>query len=85
MTQITDAMCEAAIDADAQDRIQGCSYKARHVIYDVWLPVTEQVIWSAPVAGADEYQAFQKQCRIERMRKVLDAALAVSSQDRGSL
>jgi hypothetical protein len=73
--QVTDAMCEAAIDADAPDRIQGFSYKSRHVIRDVW---ADQEIWSAPVAGPDEYQAFQRQCRIERMRKTLEAALTVT-------
>ncbi len=76
---VTDAMCEAAIEADVRDRIQGFSYKARHVIRDVSLPPDQQEIWSAPVVGPDEYQAFQKQCRIERMRKVLEAALATQA------
>lgn len=72
---ITDVMCEAAISADVADRIQGFSYEKRHVIRDVWMPPQEQELWSAPVAGPDEYQAFQRQCRIERMRRVIAAAL----------
>jgi hypothetical protein len=81
---VTDAMCEAAIDAEdaVVDRIQGFSYNTRHVIRDVRMPWPEQEIWSAPVAGPDEYQAFQKRCQIERMRRVLHAALAMPSTDR---
>jgi hypothetical protein len=80
--QVTDAMCEAAIKADLEDRIQGCSYKDRHVIYDTWLPAPSQDIWTSPVGSAEDYQAFQEQCKIERMRKVLEAAYAVSRPQR---
>ncbi|MDB5584839.1 MAG: hypothetical protein JWR80_10015 [Bradyrhizobium sp.] len=76
---VTDAMCEAALESDTQDRIQGFTYDKRHVIRDVWMPPQEQELWSSPVGGTDEYQAFQKQCRIERMRRTLAAALAHSS------
>jgi hypothetical protein len=80
---ITDAMCEAAIDADetVSNYIQGFSYNTRHVIRDVRMPWAEQEIWSAPIAGPDEYQAFQKRCQIERMHRVLAAALAFPSTD----
>jgi hypothetical protein len=73
--KVTDAMCEAALDADVPDRIQGFSYKSKHVIRDVW---SDEEIWTAPVVGPKEYQAFQKQCRIERMRKTLEAACSLS-------
>jgi hypothetical protein len=82
---VTDAMCEAAIEAEdaVVDRIQGFSYNTRHVIRDVRMPWSEQEIWSAPVAGPDEYQTFQRRCQIERMRRVLAAALAVTSTKLG--
>lgn len=79
MTVVTDKMCEIALEADAVSRIQGFSYEKRHVIRDVWLTPGEQEIWSAPVAGPEEYQAFQRQCRIERMRKVLEEVFAIST------
>jgi hypothetical protein len=73
---VTDAMCAAAIDADAPDRIQGFSYAKCHVIRDVW---ADKELWSAPVGSPEDYQAFQRQCQIERMRKTLEAALSLSS------
>jgi hypothetical protein len=73
---VTDAMCEAALDADARDRIQGFSYAKRHVIRDVW---ADKELWSAAVGSPEDYQAFQRQCQIERMRKTLAAALSLSS------
>lgn len=73
---VTDAMCEAAMDAAARDRIQGFSYAKRHVIRDVW---ADKELWSAPVGSSEDYQAFQRQCQIERMRKTLTAALSLSS------
>lgn len=79
-TAVTDAVCEIALEAYALDRIQGFSYKHRHVIRDVFLPFDQQELWSTPVAGPDEYQAFQRQCRIERMRYVLNAAFAAVSR-----
>jgi hypothetical protein len=76
--QVTDCMIGAALAAQEIDRIQGFSYEKRHVIRDVWLHPDKQEIWSAPVAGPDEYQAFQKQCRIEEMRMILTVAFAAS-------
>jgi hypothetical protein len=76
---VTDAMCEAAINSDAPDCIQGFTYPTRHVIRDVW---SEREIWSAPVGGTPEHVAFQRQVEIERMRRMLEAALAVSSTQR---
>jgi hypothetical protein len=78
---VTDAMCEAALDADARDRIQGFSYAKRHVIRDVW---AGKELWSAPVGSPEDYQKFQRQCQIERMRKTLAAALSLSSAERGA-
>lgn len=79
---VTDTMCEAAIKADQIDRIQGFSYNTDHVIRDVWKSPGDQVIWrlSKEIPGAEE--SFYRQCRIEKMRKVLEAALKVSSTDR---
>lgn len=76
---VTDAMCEAAIQADQIDRIQGFSYNTDHVIRDVWKSPGDQVIWrlSKEIPGAEE--SFYRQCRIENMRKVLEAALKVPS------
>jgi hypothetical protein len=74
---VTDAMCEAALDADAPDRIQGFSYSKRHVIRDVW---ANKEIWCAPVGSPEDHQAFQRQCQIERMRRALEAALGCPSQ-----
>jgi hypothetical protein len=70
-------MCEAALDADAPDRIQGFSYSKRHVIRDVW---ANKEIWCAPVGSPEDHQAFQRQCQIERMRRALEAALGCPSQ-----
>jgi len=77
--QVTDKMCEDALKADAHDRIHGYSYKTLHVIRDESLPWEQQEIWASPVGGPAEYQAFQKQLRIERMRVVLQAALSLTS------
>lgn len=75
---ITDEMCEAAVTADQVDRIQGFSYKTDHVIRDVYKAPGEQVIWrlSKEIPGAEDQ--FYRQCRIERMRKVLEAALSIT-------
>lgn len=75
---VTDAMCEAAVKADRTDRIQGFSYNTDHVIRDVYKAPGEQVIWrlSKEVPGSED--KFYHQCRIERMRKVLEAALSIT-------
>lgn len=80
---ITDAMLEAAYAADLPNRIQGFLYGKRYVIRDLWMPSGEQNIWSAPIKWnsdesefiSDEYIAFHKQIKIERIRKMLEAAL----------
>ena len=75
----TDAMCEAAINSDAPDCIRGFTYPTHHVIRDVW---ADRELWSRPIDIAEytpEYVAFQRQVEIERMRRMLEAALAVSS------
>lgn len=76
---VTDAMCEAAINSDAPECIQGFAYPTGYVIRDVW---ADKVIWAAPVGGTAKYVAFQKQVTIERMRMMLEAALAVASTER---
>lgn len=77
--KITDAMCEAAVKADQIDRIQGFTYKTHHVIRDVWKDFPEQKIWEINKDDADAESKFHHQCRLERMRMVLEAALSVSS------
>jgi len=84
MSHITDEMCEAAVKADQIDRIQGFTYRTHHVIRDVWLDGPQQRIWEIDKNDADAEDKFYRQCRIERMRKVLEAALAVSSNNRGT-
>ena len=86
-TRITDAMLEAAYDADIPDRIQGFKYGGRYVIRDLWKVPEKQEIWSAPnkwhsgeIEFIDkEYLAFQKQIKIERIRKMLEAALGTKA------
>ena len=78
VVQVTDAMCEAAVKADQAERIQGFTYEAHHVIRDVWKDFSEQKVWEIDKNDADAEPKFRHQCRIERMRKVLDAALEVT-------
>ena len=75
--RIDNEMCEAAVKADQVNRIQGFTYEARHVIRDVWKD-SEQEIWSIDKNDADAEAKFYHQCRLERMRVVLTAALARS-------
>ena len=77
---VTDAMCEAAINSDAPECITGSIYSDRYVIRDEW---SEKDLWSAPIGGTPEYVAFERQVQIERMRMMLEAALAVTSTQRG--
>lgn len=79
--KVTDEMCEAAIKADSADRIQGFTYTKRHVIRDVWKSFDEQNIWEICKDDADAEAKFHHQCQIERMRKVLEAALALPSTE----
>lgn len=81
MTVVTDKMCEIALEAEAVSRIQGFSYEKRHVIRDVWLPSDRQEIWSAPVGSPEDHQAFQRQVRIERMRKVLEEVFLLKTAE----
>lgn len=83
--RITDAMCEAAIKADVVDRIQGFGYDTHYVIRDVWLDYGAQTLWKISKDDAEAEERFRRQCGIERMRKVLEAALTVSEGDRVSL
>lgn len=76
--QVTNAMCEAAVKADQAERIQGFTYEAHHVIRDVWKDFSEQKVWEIDKNDADAEPKFRHQCRIERMRKVLEAALEVT-------
>ena len=76
---VTDAMCEAAINSDAPDCVRGRTYAGRHFILDEW---AEKELWSGPAGGTADYDAFQRQVQIERMRMMLEAALAVSSTQR---
>ena len=78
VVQVTDAMCEAAVKADQVERIQGFTYESHHVIRDVWKDFSEQKVWEIDKNDADAEPKFRHQCRIERMRKVLEAALALS-------
>ena len=78
--KVTDEMCEAAVKADQVDRIQGFTYTKRHVIRDVWKGFNEQNIWEINKDDADAEAKFHHQCQIERMRKVLEAACSLSSQ-----
>ena len=77
--KITDEMCGAAVKADQVDRIQGFTYMVRHVIRDVWKDFPEQEVWSIDKNDADAEAKFQHQCRIERMRMVLEAAFSLTS------
>lgn len=79
---VTDRMCEIAVETDhsISRRIQGFTYEKRHVIRDVSLDPGKQEIWSAPVGTPHDYQAFQKQCEIERMRRVLEETLSRPEQ-----
>lgn len=79
---VTDTMCEAAVRADHISRIQGFTYSTQHVIRDLYKPYDEQKIWAVDKNDADAEDKFHHQCRIERMRKVLEAALSVPSADR---
>jgi hypothetical protein len=74
--KVTDEMCEAAVKAALVDRIQGFTYKTHHVIRDVYKDFSEQKIWeiNKDDSGADD--RFYHQCRIERMRVLLEAALS---------
>ena len=75
---VTDAMCDAAINSDAPECIRGRTYAGRHFILDEW---SEKDLWSSPIGGTAEYVAFERQVQIERMRMMLEAALAVSSEN----
>ena len=76
---VTDAMCEAAINSDAPECVYGFTYPSRYIIRDVY---ADKELWSGPVGGTAEYVAFERQCQIERIRMMLEAALAVSSTQR---
>ncbi len=80
---VTDEMCEAAIKADITDRIQGFTHEKHHVIRDIWKDYSEQKIWEINKDDADAESKFYHQCRVERMRTVLEAACSAVKGERG--
>lgn len=76
MDEVTDQMCEAAVEAMAQDRIQGFLYGTDHVIRDVWRAPGEQELSRRPAAEYPD-EIFMHRIEVERIRLGLQAAMAV--------